>query len=480
MAVSPTRLAAKIHGILAADRENHLDRIEDYIHGNHDDPYMPEGNDAEYRLLVKRSVFNLCPLVVKTPVQALYVDGFRSAHTEPDPEDPASIPPEWDHWQRSRLDARQYAIHQSAVSYGHSFTVTEKNRKGEVVTRGLSPLRTAAVFEDPANDIVPYAALWVKRDPSHTEKGDPIKGEAFLWDDKHRHTLSFDGDGKFSVVKSELHGARECPVTRFAVEIDLEGRTTGVVEPLIPLQNRINQTILDLLVAQTGGAFVTRTITGMAPPVKLNPDGSVYHDPDTGRPVPLPVNLNAKRWLFGEDPEVEFGSLPATPLDGYIDSIGMSVQHFSATSQTPPHHLLGQIANLSAEALQAAEISLGRKITSFQKAFGESWERVFRLAGELEGNMDTANDVHGEVLWRDMESKSMSAQADALSKLRDLGIPDEGLWEMVPGITQGTVKRWSDLRSEQDVALRLLERAERSVRPREQQPQQPPATPEGE
>jgi hypothetical protein len=91
------------------------------------------------------------------------------------------------------------------------------------------------------------------------------------------------------------HGASECPVTRFVATVDLEGRTIGVVEPMIPLQNRINQTVFDLLVAQTYGSFQVRTVTGMVPPTKMKPviengvtvDWEPDINPDTGEPFRL-------------------------------------------------------------------------------------------------------------------------------------------------------------------------------------------------
>jgi hypothetical protein len=143
---------------------------------------------------------------------------------------------------------------------------------------------------------------------------------------------------------------------------------------------------------------------------------------------------------------VKFGSLQATPLGGFIESIDMSIRHLAAISQTPPHHLLGQIANLSAEALQAAETALTRKIQEFQATFGESWERVFRLAAELAGDTATAEDFSGEVIWRDMESKSLAQAADALGKLKQqLQIPAQGLWKRVPDATQAEVEEWKRL-----------------------------------
>ena len=464
MAKMPVNLASNLLSIISDDAER-LERIDNYIQGIQDEPYMPATADDEYMLLAKRAVSNWMPLIIGTPAQALYVDGFRASRTGAADDTRKSA--EWKHWQDSGLDARQLAIHRAALAYGHSFTLTELKR-GKVVTKGLSPLRTSALFEDAANDIAPYAALTVTEYPRHVN--DKLKrGIARLWDGKSEFKVlfeAFEGEQKISVVNKKSHDSPECPVTRFASAVDLEGRTVGVVEPMIPLQNRINQTVFDLLVTQTYASFKVRWVTGMAPPMQmrmLDVDGVETTDPDAavdvvprvdnnGVPIPANVDNNARRFLFAEDEDVKFGSLDESPLGGFIESIDMSIRHLAAVSQTPPHYLLGQIANLSAEALTAAETALSRKTEEFRQAFGESWERVFRIAGALGDDMAVFEDSAGEVLWRDMESRSLAQSADALGKLAEaLEIPKRGLWHRVPDVTQNEITNWTELREDDDI-----------------------------
>lgn len=463
MTTSPHSLAKQLLAILDADAPR-LQRIDNYINGHHDDPYMPDSADDEYHLLAARSVSNWMPLLVDTPCQALYVDGFRrgrrpnaNAFGMDDRKEIGGSDPEWDHWQVSRLDERQGAIYRGALRYGHAFALTERDRRSrKIVTKGLSAMKTAALYEDPANDLVPYAALTVTKWQKVGDDG--WDGKARMWDGKNEYPVTFKSltdENSIKVHNGKRHGASECPVTRFAASVDLEGRTVGVVEPMIVLQNRINQTMFDLLVAQTYASFTVRTATGMAPPMKMQPatneDGTIIPgewEPvlgEDGRPQLEDVRISAKRLLIAEDPEARFGNLDGTPLSGLIESIDMSIKHLSAVSQTPPHHLLGQIANLSAEALQAAETSLARKVESFRKAFGESWERVLRLAAELDENPTAAEDFHGEVLWRDMEARSLAATADALGKLHDMGLPIKALINRIPGITQGEKQAMIDM-----------------------------------
>ncbi|MEU5403723.1 phage portal protein [Streptomyces sp. NPDC005963] len=467
-AVSSVALARELLAVLDRDMET-LERIDRYDRGEHDDPYMPPRADDEYRLLAKRAVSNWMPLLVGTPAQALYVDGFRPGAAKVDglPEAPSSQSTEWSHWQRSRLDARQAAIYRGALKFGHSFVVTERTSKG-VISKGLSALKTAALYEDPANDETPYAALTIVAKP----KG-KTRGKARMWDAKREYEVTYASRADLDSVRVTAlkpHGASECPVTRFAASVDLEGRTIGVIEPMISLQDRINQTVFDTLVAQTYTSHEVRYATGMAPPMQmelLDENGAVVTDPalavesrpklgPDGHPIPEQINHNARRFLFAEDPDVKFGSLPAGPIGSLIDSVDMSIRHLAAISQTPPHHLLGQIANLSAEALLAAETALARKVGEFRSIFGEAWERVFRLAAELEGQTSAAEDFHGEVKWRDMESRSLAQAADALGKLADLlGIPRRGLWKRVPGVTQSEYEDWVELAESEDSVGRL-------------------------
>jgi hypothetical protein len=460
---SPLSLAKELIAILDRD-EHRIQRIDDYIHGKHDDPYMPPQADDEYRLLAKRAVSNWMPLLIDTPAQALYVDGFRPGSSGSGlPQASSLTSVQWAHWQRSRMDARQAAVYRGALGYGHSFVLTEKTKKG-VISKGLSAKRTAALFEDAANDETPYAALTITLRP----KGEN-PGKARMWDGTYEYAVTYRSLSDLDSIKvagaKKRHGATECPVTRFAAQVDLDGRTIGVVDPMIPLQNRINQTVFDLLVAQTYTSHEVRYATGMAPPLQmemLDENGNVTTDPAlavdsrpkldaAGNPVPAPINHNARRFLFAEDPDVKFGSLPAGPITPMIESVDMSIRHLAAISQTPPHHLLGQIANLSAEALLAAETALSRKITEFQSIFGEAWERVFRLAAELEGESGAQDDFTGEVQWRDMESRSLAQAADALGKLADqLGIPKRGLWKRVPGVTQTEYEDWERMAEEDD------------------------------
>ncbi len=466
--------AWKIH---VADKEL-LGKLNDYVRGRHPGPYTPRNASQEYRLLAQRSISNWIPLVIAAPAQSLYVEGYRLGSDEERAKRRQAV------WQRNRLDARQASVHRGALQDGLCFAYVEK-------PGGLDPespasvdytkvnlysaSRGTALWFDPANDERPAAVMFVDREPQAASVG---RGR--FVDNTTLYTFDLKDDGSVENVKSVEHGFSRIPVVTFNPFKDLDGRAYGIVEPLIPVQDRINQTIFDLLIAQTYGSFKVRTAAGLTPPMKmesvpvklkdirneLTPDDPRYslgpeHDDDivgarqrpvvdesTGRPVYEPITADATRFLVAKDPQTKFGQLDETPLNGFIESISMSVHHMAAIAQVPPHHLLGDMANLSADALTVAESSLARMVAELQHSFGESWEQVMDLIGESEGDGGLAettdeNTETAEVMWRDMSPRSMTVIVDALSKMvESLGIPPRGTWRRIPGATEAEIISW--------------------------------------
>ena len=433
----PTPLASQCLEVLFCDYSR-LTKIDRYFRGNHDDPYLPNSEDPELKQLMRKSILNLMDHAVETPAEKMYVDSVRPGRTV---AEDAKLP-EWDHWQLSRLDSRQQAIYKSAFKFGHCFTVTEE-RRGKIQTKSLSPLRTAALYADPANDETPAAALTVTLWPDpKTEKW----GEARLWDDVNEYVVIFKTFGDFEnllVGEGVPHGASSCPVTRFAMDVDTEGRTTGVIEPLVNLQDRINQTIYHLLSVEASDAYKVKTISGMAPPIMrrpvTQPDGSVSMEPvldEEGQPKIDKVRINPAMILWAENKDTKFGTLDHTPLDGFLQSVGDAIRQFTSKSRVPPHFMLGEIANLSADALEALSQALANRVESFKTVFGESWERVFRLAAELNGISGAIDDYSIEVVWRETDTRPIAEVADAIQKLSVAGFPPKSLIKFIPNMTK--------------------------------------------
>lgn len=430
-----------------------LQACDEYHRGIQADPYMPDSAGEEYRLLAERATTNWLSLIVDATAQALIVDNFHRHAEDGEPDEEGSRR-DWAHWQTSRLDAGQSQIIRGAVVFGHSFVLTEKSPAGTPISRGLSPLRAVALFEDPTLDSDPAFAIYIRRHPT----GDKA-GLLWAWDDKFKYVFQFNTENEVGQVLSRIpHGANRCPVTRIPCYTDLEGNTTGLIEPLFEVQDRINQSVFDLLVAQSYTSFEVRTVTGQAPPIKMT------YDPDTGartpeldsegNPIPDTLVVNAQRWIYSENPDAKFGHLPAGDLRPIIEAIELGQRHLSAIAQVPPHYMLGQISNVNAEGLNAAAVQLARKNGEIATNIGEGFERMFRVAAEMRGETIAEGDF-GEIKWRDLANPSIAQTADALSKFKELGVPVRGLWRRIPGVTRSEIEDWETYYADETPMLDL-------------------------
>jgi hypothetical protein len=71
----------------------------------------------------------------------------------------------------------------------------------------------------------------------------------------------------------------------------------------------------------------------------------------------------------------------------------------------------------------------------------DAWEEVVRLALVL---LDDPRglDTSCEVIYADPANHSISALTDSLIKLQSLGVPNEALWAILPGVTPQTIESW--------------------------------------
>jgi hypothetical protein len=400
-----------------------LDVIDRWARWDHDDPHKPKQATAEYRELAARAQAPWGDLIVSSVAQTLYIEGYRR------PDQPTDSTG-WDIWQANGMDARQVAINRAVLTYGiaYGLVLPGTTLAGDPMPmmRGVSPREMHAVYADPAWDEWPVVAIRVKA------FGD--RHRVWLYDDEVVHTFDVDGtDGRpMPAADPAAHGVGRCPVVRWTNRFDLEGRCAGEVEPFIPLLGSVDQTKFDRLVVQRFGAWIVRTIAGMSLSESAAASGSTAEQ--------VKMRLRVEDFLVAEDTDTKFGSLPASPLDGYIKAHESDLTTLAAVSQTPAYELLGQMANLSAEALAAARASLTAKSDERKHTYGEAYEQFIRLACHVAGDTAGASDFNAQVRWADTSIRSIAQAVDAFGKLVTmLGFPAEVLWPKVPGMTQQDV-----------------------------------------
>jgi hypothetical protein len=239
------------------------------------------------------------------------------------------------------------------------------------------------------------------------------------------------------------HGLGACPVVRMANVPDLRGQGESDIEDHLPAIDRITETVLGRLTAGKFGAYRQRWATGQPLGTKIDPaSGEPVLGPD-GKPLPAgaPFRYGSDMVWVSEDPETKFGDFAATDLRPIIEAVDQDIKHLASATSTPAHYLLAGISNPpSADALLAAQDGLMAKVHRRQLDFGEAWEHVVRLAARAAGNDAVAEDQALQVVWRNTEVRSPGSVADAMLKLKQMGMPLEWLLEL-QGLSPQTISR---------------------------------------
>lgn len=387
------------------------------------------------RELARKSETNYLPLLVKTFSQVMKADGYQTVDSvgETDP---------WVWWQRNRMDSRQAGLTRSALSYGAAYATVlpgtyGRGEPGPAISL-YSPRKLTALYQDPESDEWPMLAVSVD------EQGD---GTAIvsLYDEEFVYRFGVDypngsflpvaglsisyGSGRLTYIDQQEHGVGVTPVIRYRDRNLLAGEESmGIVEPLMTLQERINETTFQMSVTQYFQAFKQRYVLGWVP-----------------ESTEQELKASAARiWYLDKDPEdIKIGELPGGDVEPYINSRNSAIRDFAAIGQIPAQALgIDGISNISDATLAGLEAAKNRESGEIMTSLGESHEQMLRLCAQIDGNEAAADDYNSEIRWRNFEARSFAQTVDGLGKLATmLGIPAEALLEDVPGFTGQRLER---------------------------------------
>lgn len=444
MSGSPDWWLSRLEARLVRRRKD-VKRYHDYYRGDHPLPSAPEKAKEAFLRLLEQATSNWMALVVDATTERLTVDGFRLG------EDQRGDAEAWRLWQENNLDADAEMVHTEALVSGEAYVsvwadparpesalITPEHPSQVVVEHvpGSVRQRSAALKvwtddvaeEDLATLYLPDAIykFRAKRAMGDVvfEGYSGVYGRQTRWEPRDVPGEQWPLANPLGVV----------PVVPFRNRPELGAVGCSELAAVIPIQDRINTTLFDRLMASEFGAFRQRWVTGMEIPV----------DPDTGEPVE-PFRVAVDRLWMTENPNAKFGDFAETNLAGYIAAVEADIQHIAAITRTPPHYLLGPGSNLpSGDALRSTETGLVKKSRRCQVHFGESWEEVLRLSFQVAGDESRAAVANSETIWRDPEARTEGELVDALLKMATLGVPNEVLWERW-GASPQEIARWKAL-----------------------------------
>ncbi|MET9425658.1 phage portal protein [Streptomyces sp. NPDC006540] len=435
-----TRLSAKIER-----RKAYADKWSDYYDGKR--PLLfasPEFRTLSGGLFDDFSD-NWCQVVPDAVVERLSPMGFRL-------EDGTLDQAAGKAWRRSQCDVEfNLAALESLIS-GRSFALVWKPDGVETEITFHNVDQAAVEYVPGRRNLRRYGLIRWSEDaydfatlftPSFVFRYQRTRG-AGQWEDRTANLRP----------KESAHFANpmgEVPLVELPNRSRLRGKLRSEIQTVAPLQDAVNTLWAHLLTASDAIALPARVVLGMDRPTReiTDDEGEVVGEED----LPIePFRRNRMLWLEGQHASI--AEFSAADLGNYTKVIEVAVQHIAAQTRTPPHYLLGTMINVSADALVAGESGLVAKVMERQRFIGAALREVMRLEAVAAGETSRAEALRlGGVVWRDAQFRSDAQYADALTKLKAINVPDEALWERIPGVTPDEIERWKSMRDDQAAAI---------------------------
>lgn len=423
---------------------------DEYVRGDQINPYSADEYTEEYRELVERAKTNIIRLPPIVIAQVTSVAGYRRVEDYTDEGEPISVPfpQEWKDLKRQRLGMVEKPIYNAAATYGQAFVEVFTDTFGRPRFKILSSLNTVALFENPASDEYPLAAYELVREPQGENPG-----LAYGWDETAKYELATDENGEWVVAVVTPHGLGVTPVVRFPCFLDSEGRVSGLVEHLIPGQDRVNQSVLDLLTGQAYTGSQVYTASGVRGEPAFDENGDPLIDPNTGEQAVRPLQVSSRRVLTADDPDAKFGTLSAGDLRSLMESLGNALETFAITAQMSPYIFhQGSFDNISADALAAVDAQFFRLVGMLHDQWAECWGSVLRLFARINGDTAGAEAYDSELRFADFSIRTFGGVAEGLARVAEsLGVPKRGLWQMIPGTSSSMLQQWDELLDEEQM-----------------------------
>lgn len=395
-------------------------RYAAYYDGDHPLAFATPKFESAFGGLFRAFADNLCPAVVDAVGDRLTLVGFG---TETGAETLTEAA--WQVWQDNRMDERAAQVHSEALCSGDAYLIVWPDEDGQPRLHPNAAAQMVAWRDEERPERLTRAAKVWKRDEDGFLRANvyyPDRIEKFVTRNKPsgipESSRAFERYEEVGETWPLRNPYGQVPVFHFANNPRLDRRGRSELADVVPLQDALNKSVADMLVAAEYVAFPQRWAVGL----------EVDVDPVTGKVIP-PFSPGADRvWAVG-DKEVTFGQFDPAGLEQYLkeqDSLRLEI---ARVSRTPLHYVAPMTGEFpSGEALRTAEAPFLAKAKRKQVSFGNVWENALEFALLIQG---AAGQVKLSALWEDPTPRGEKESAEAITLKRGLGVSEEqGLREL--------------------------------------------------
>jgi hypothetical protein len=416
-------------------------KSQQYYDGDHRPIVATDMYQSVFGTYLKTFTYNRCRTIVDAHTDRLKIMGFADEAGREEIADRAA-----EIWNRNRMDRYQIEIETEALVLGAAFAIVwpDENNFPRIYPQRGDRMMIRWSDDDPRK-IAVAAKIWMPIAvdsekpkwhlnlyyPDRLEKyiavqsGDHLSTKPAGWEPR-------EDDGDAGIWPVRYPWGEGIPVFPFLNRARLGGWGISELADIIPLQNMINKSLVDMAVAGEFTSFPQRWVVGAEP----------NYDAETGQLVnPFESGPN-KLWMVPGDADgatPSFGQFEPGDITQYTHQQESLDKQMARVSAVPAHYL-GMSGDFpSGESLKTAEAPFTRKIEKLQTARGNDWIDLMHFALGLTGL--ELKDVELEAIWEPAEPRSDIDFWNTATLKLNAGVPEEQVWEEA-GYTVEQIAEW--------------------------------------
>ncbi len=425
-------------------RENSIryQRSERYYRGDHDLAFATDKFANAFGAQFREFALNLCPAICDAVRDKLKIEGFsvetiskESQLNAAEIEDTATAI-----WQRNRMAVRAGELHKEALKNGDAYAIVWPDADGHAVIYPNKAANCAVRYdEESPGKILSASKYWQTADKYtrlniyYTDRIERFITKSFggVLLPSTDQFVPFVEDGNPALIANPFG---EVPVFHFANNADIGERGRSELDAAMPVQDGLNKSVLDMLVAMEYCAYRQRWAAGIE--IEYDSDGLV---------VP-PFKAGIDHLWISESSETKFGEFADANLEQFLKVKESFRIDMASVSGTPLHYLQPQNKTLaSGEALKKAETRFIAKVRDRQNAFGRVWEDALAFALRIE---NAGVGIRLLSRWQDPSPISERELLENIQIKRSLGLPSSAALAEA-GYGKASIKRMTDEKGEQ-------------------------------
>lgn len=382
---------------------------ERYYTGAHDLAFATEKFKSTFGTLFREFALNLCPAICDAVRDKLRVTGF-SVDDAGDASATDSAKSRIGRvWNDNRMRTRAGEVHKEALKCGDAYMIVWPNVAGDATLYPNRAGSCSVTYDDELpGRIVRAAKYWTAGDKR-------VCLNLYYADRIEKYVSKNVSDGNLpdrpgfaaSTVIPNPYGV--VPVFHFANNADLGDLGRSELAAAIPIQDGLNKSVLDMLVAMEYAAFRQRWAAG----IETEYDGQ-------GKPV-VPFTAGVEQIWLSDNPDARFGDFNTANLEQFLKVKDSFRVDMALVTGTPLHYFTPNIGGTRVgDSLRRSESRFLAKVRDRQESFGQVWADVMSFALVAEGH---GRNVRLLTEWEDPAPLSDREFLENILLKKQIGLP---------------------------------------------------------